>query len=199
MAVGPNLSIFSSKPTLSRARVVAGDGRLRTDVEDEFRAVLTKPRDAEELRRDVMDMRRRMLEELYGGDPWDIKQKPGGLVEVEFVAQYLQLKHAWETPEILRSNVRAALKQLRLQGYLEAAQGERLADAYELYQTLTQLLRLSASGAFAPETASIDLKDLMVSAAGEPDFAHLEDRLEATALTVRSIFEQVIGPISSED
>lgn len=184
---------------LSRARVVAGDARLMKDVETEFHAVLTKHRDAEELQRDVVEMRQRMLDELFSGDPWDIKQRPGGLVEVEFVAQFLQLKHAWEAPGILKPNVRHALKKLRAKGLLGDAEGERLSEAYEFYQTLTQLLRLCSSGTFSPERASVDLKDLMISSVGEPDFAHLEARLETTASQVRLIFESVIGSVSKSE
>ncbi len=178
---------------LSRARVVAGDDDLKRRVDEEFRAVLTKQRDEQELRRDVVEMRQRMLDELYKGDSWDIKQRPGGLVEVEFIAQYLQLKHAWQEPGVLRSNVRAALSKLEDKGFLDHEHCKRLSEAYEFYQTLTQLLRLCASGRFSPEGASDDLKGLMTSSCGEPDFAHLEERLETTASEVRSIYSAVVG------
>ena len=179
---------------MSRARVVAGNATLARGVEEIFREVLTKRRDKEVIQRDVREMRQRMLDELYKHDPWDIKQRPGGLVEVEFVAQYLQLRHAWEAPGVLQPNVRAALSELNKHGFLKAEHCDRLADAYEFYQTLTQLLRLCASGTFSPEAASHDLKGLMIAAAGEPDFPHLEERLAHTAARVRSVFEDIVGP-----
>ncbi|MEM7429654.1 MAG: bifunctional [glutamine synthetase] adenylyltransferase/[glutamine synthetase]-adenylyl-L-tyrosine phosphorylase [Pseudomonadota bacterium] len=177
---------------LSRARVVAGDPELMDMVSDEFRAILTAQRDEADLRQDVIDMRLRMLSELYRGDPWDLKQRPGGLVEVEFVAQYLQLKHAWERPDVLHPNVRAALSRLRDNGLLQREHSDCLSGAYEFYQTLTQLLRLCATGRFSPDEASNDLKTLMTSSVGEADFARLEVRLELTSTAVRRAYEEVL-------
>jgi glutamate-ammonia-ligase adenylyltransferase len=78
---------------LSRARIVAGDESLKRACEAATAKVLTTKPDPATLSSDVLDMRQRMVDELFKGDPWDLKLKPGGLVDVEFVAQYLQLKH----------------------------------------------------------------------------------------------------------
>ncbi len=178
---------------LSRARVTAGNTQLKESVEVQIKDVLSRKRDAEELRNDIIQMRQRMSEELYSGNPWDLKQCPGGLVDVEFIVQYLQLRHANTDLNILRQNAGEALNALANAGYLGGQECRVLSDAYDHYQTLTQLLRLCSTGSFDPGKAAGDLLRLMVSASGEPDFERLEAKLQDTKQAVREIFCELIG------
>ena len=68
-----------------------------------------------------------------------------------------------------------------------------LESAYELYQTLTQILRLCIPGSFDASTAADDLHGLLVSAAHEPDMAQLDAKLADVAEGVRAIFSRIIG------
>ena len=183
---------------LSRARVVAGDEDLRLACEAEIVRVLTKKPDEAALTRDVLDMRQRMIDELFSGDAWDLKLKPGGLVDVEFTAQYLQLKHAWEHPAILHQNAGEALAALCEHGLLSQSDQAEFEGAYELYQTLTQVLRLCVTGTFDADAQADDLHGLLVSAADEPDMAHLDAKLQEVAERVRAIFSKVIGAADPE-
>ena len=79
---------------LTRARVVVGEPAFRARIETAIRRILTRPRDRERLAGDVAAMRRRMEAHSRPASPWDVKQRPGGLVDVEFIAQYLMLLHA---------------------------------------------------------------------------------------------------------
>ncbi|NNF76834.1 MAG: bifunctional [glutamine synthetase] adenylyltransferase/[glutamine synthetase]-adenylyl-L-tyrosine phosphorylase, partial [Rhizobiales bacterium] len=183
---------------LSRARVVAGDESLRVACEAEIERVLTQKPDPASLTADVLDMRQRMIDELYKGDAWDLKLKPGGLVDVEFTAQYLQLKHAWESPGILHQNAGEALLALQKHGLLSKSDQTELERAYELYQTLTQILRLCVTGTFDAAAPADDLHGLLVSAADEPDMAHLDAKLRDVAERVRAIFSRVIDPAHAD-
>ncbi|MGI9373108.1 MAG: bifunctional [glutamine synthetase] adenylyltransferase/[glutamine synthetase]-adenylyl-L-tyrosine phosphorylase [Hyphomicrobiales bacterium] len=181
---------------LCRARVVAGDSGLKARIENVIQTVLTAQRDVDDLRQDVISMRKRMLKELYKGQGWDLKQAPGGLVEVEFTSQFLQLAHAASNPEILNTNTGLALQNLRNAGFLSELQHDTLDAAYALYQTLTQVLRLSIDGAFSLEAASADLVRLLLSAADVPDTQHLESRLAHAKSKVRRVFCDVIGELN---
>ena len=120
--------------------------------------------------------------------------KVGGVVvDVEFVAQYLQLKHAWESPAILHQNAGEALQALCEHGLLAKADQVELESAYELYQTLTQILRLCIPGSFDANASADDLHGLLVSAAHEPDMAQLDAKLADVAEGVRAIFSRIIG------
>ena len=87
---------------LVRARVVAGDAALAADFARVRESLLRRPRDAQVLRAEVVEMREKMREHLAPKDPAeiDLKHSPGGLVDIEFLVQYLALAHAPKHPEI---------------------------------------------------------------------------------------------------
>src|SRR5262249_46451271 len=97
---------------LTRARVVAGPPELARKVEAVVAEVLHARRKPSKLRTDVADMRRRIAREFPGRSVWDIKYAPGGLIDLEFAAQYLALKHPDDVPQMLRRNTAAAIEAL---------------------------------------------------------------------------------------
>src|SRR5207244_6758906 len=97
------------KLALTRARPICGDESLRIELAEAIRAALSAKRDSETTSEDVLAMRKLMLKEQGQGGVWDIKRTRGGLVEVEFIAQTLQLTHADAHPEVLDTNTLKAL------------------------------------------------------------------------------------------
>ncbi len=100
---------------LVRARAVAGSEQLQALFSEVRAQVLGKPRERDSLRQEVVQMRQRMREELSrkAGEerdkaPFVIKQGPGGIVDIEFIVQYLVLAHSAHCPALLRwsDNVR---------------------------------------------------------------------------------------------
>ena len=88
---------------LVRARPIFGDQSLIDDFNRIRREVLQVKRDPEKLRHDVIEMRQKMREHLIkaGDNEFDLKQGNGGMVDIEFLAQYLVLSNAYKYPEIL--------------------------------------------------------------------------------------------------
>ena len=164
------------------------------ELQDAISRILCQHRDAAATRADVLDMRRLMLKEQGSGGAWDIKRVRGGLVELEFVAQTLQLIHAHRHPGVLDTNTLAALGKLAAAGVLPAGDGEVLRRACLLYQRLTQVLRLCVSTAFAPATATAGLNRIVASAAGSPDIATAEALLADTEAQVAEVFDRLVGP-----
>jgi glutamate-ammonia-ligase adenylyltransferase len=177
---------------LTRARVVSGPPALRRAVESAIRSILTLPRDRAKVAADVRDMRARIEKEKGTKDVWDLKQVRGGLVDLEFIAQYLQLVHAAERPGILSTNTVAALTNLRQAGFLPAAAAEVLLPAAKLLNNLTQVLRLCLDGPFVPEKASAGLKALLARAGEAPDFPRLEAELGYRQAEVSALFNSLI-------
>ncbi|MGX1309375.1 glutamate-ammonia-ligase adenylyltransferase [Amorphus suaedae] len=178
---------------LTRARVIGGDLDLGARVNGIVHAVLARPRDIDAIRKDVLDMRRRIEKEKGTKDIWELKQVAGGLVDLEFVAQFLQLAHAEAHPEILSTNTETALQAAAAAGVLDTGDAEVLVPAAKLYQALTQILRLSLDGPFKAETAPMGVRDLLTRAGDAPDFARLEADLAETQATVRRTFEAIVG------
>ena len=138
------------KLALTRARVVCGDAGLAETISaGDHRQPVRRARCGHDPA-DVLDMRRLMVKEQGSAGLWDIKRARGGLVEIEFIAQFLQLIHARRHPEILDTNTHAALGKLAAAGFLEAGVAGELKEACLLYHRITQVLRLCVTGAYDP-------------------------------------------------
>jgi len=120
---------------LTRARFCCGDPALKPRFDFIREAVLTQPRDADRLRCDVLEMRRKMFEgHPNSGDRFDLKHDRGGLVDVEFAVQYLVLAHAHAHPEMAANLGNIAL--LRRAGELGLIPGDIGLAAGDAYREL---------------------------------------------------------------
>jgi [glutamine synthetase] adenylyltransferase / [glutamine synthetase]-adenylyl-L-tyrosine phosphorylase len=132
---------------LTRARYCAGDAQLGARFEREREWVLTRVRDLPQLKRDVLDMRRRMHE----GHPntsalFDLKHDEGGMVDIEFIVQTLVLAHAHRHAELLRNAGNIALLQIAGElGLIEAPLAHEVADAYREFRRIQHRLRLNGA------------------------------------------------------
>ncbi|MDH3947936.1 MAG: bifunctional [glutamate--ammonia ligase]-adenylyl-L-tyrosine phosphorylase/[glutamate--ammonia-ligase] adenylyltransferase [Gammaproteobacteria bacterium] len=122
---------------LVRARPVAGDRAIGERFQAIRRAILAQPRDKTELRQGILDMRRRMREELdrSKADEFNLKQGAGGIVDIEFMVQFGVLAHAHSHPELLdyTDNV-CLLAALAKAGLMPVKDAEQLSDAYRHYR-----------------------------------------------------------------
>jgi len=177
---------------LTRARVITGPPLLRAKVEAAIDAALRHPRDRAKVVGDVRDMRERIAKEKGTTNIWDLKQVRGGLVDLEFIAQFLQLVAAEKTPEVLDQNTAKALRKLTVHGYLAAEHADVLIPAAELIHNLTQILRLCLDGPFDPAVAPKGLKELLTRAGDAPTFQALETRLTATLASVAELYEVIV-------
>jgi glutamate-ammonia-ligase adenylyltransferase len=178
---------------LTRARVVAASPAFGARVEQVIRAVLCRPRDRAVLAADVIEMRRAIALDKGDADRWDLKFAAGGLVDIEFIAQYLQLAHAAQTPEILDTSTARVLDKAWRLGVLATEDAEVLRGAARLYQDLTQLLRLCLPGPFDPNGADPRLAALLARAADVPDLTTLDAFVGETAAKVRQCFTRILG------
>ncbi len=137
---------------LVRARPVAGDSGTADAFEALRREILTRPRDPQQLRIDVKDMRARMRAELARGtgDVFDLKQGAGGLADIEFLVQYGVLRWAAQFPDLIAysDNIRQ-LEALARNGLLSADEAESLAEAYREYRRQIHRLTLQEEPALA--------------------------------------------------
>ena len=133
---------------LTRARFLAGDSEIGARFERLRIDLLCMPRDLAKLRRDVQEMRKKMLD----GHPnksalFDVKHDSGGIVDVEFAVQYLVLGYAHRHPELTANIGNLAL--LMLAGRLQLIAEDVAAQAHDSYRELRRLqhqLRLQSEG-----------------------------------------------------
>jgi glutamate-ammonia-ligase adenylyltransferase len=177
---------------LTRARVISAAPAFKSRIEKVIRDALTRVRDATSVTHDVADMRRAIALEKGENDPWDLKHAAGGIIDIDFIAQYLQLVFAAAKPEILDVSTLQVLDNAEQLGVLPHAAAEVLRSAARLYHDLTQILRLCVIGKFKPETAGDDLLRVMARAGDAPDFSSLEARVKEMQAEVRRVFKTVV-------
>jgi glutamate-ammonia-ligase adenylyltransferase len=140
---------------LVRARALAGDPALCRAFEDARTELLCRPRDEEKLRRDVLEMRTRMRAALPAHDVthFDLKQDPGGMIDIEFMVQYWTLLRAPAHPELTRQRGNIPLLEaLAGAGLLDAGTARDLMDAYRRYLSVEHRFKLMERQALvAPE------------------------------------------------
>ena len=177
---------------LTRARAVAGPAAFCAAVTAEIKKRLTMPPDAEKILRDAADMRAKIALQFPGDNRWDLKYAPGGIIDIEFIAQALQLLHAHTHPNILDTNIVASLEKMAGAKVLAREDADALTLAAELEQALTQILRMALDGPLRTDEATPGLKALLARAGQATDFAALESQLFAHQTRVRAIFQRLI-------
>jgi glutamate-ammonia-ligase adenylyltransferase len=178
---------------LTRARLVSASAQFASQVQSVIRTVLCRPRNAEMVAGDVVEMRKAIATEKGDSDRWNLKYAAGGLIDIEFIAQYLQLIHAAETPEILDTATARVLEKASRLGLIAPEDSEVLRPAVRLYHDLTQILRLCLTDSVDPRTEGAGLASLLARAADVPDFATLDAFLAETQVKVRASFTRILG------
>lgn len=130
---------------LTRARPICGDNELCQKMRKAIATALCN-QSTKVLITDAAEMLTRIHDAKPHGHVWDVKTAPGGVVDIEFVAQVLQLRHAQETPDIVIGNTRNALRKAVDLGLIANADGNLLIEAHRFYEGLQQLIRMAFDG-----------------------------------------------------
>jgi [glutamine synthetase] adenylyltransferase / [glutamine synthetase]-adenylyl-L-tyrosine phosphorylase len=143
---------------LSRARYCAGDAEIGAKFEAIRVQVLTTPREAEPLAREIVEMRER----VWAGHPnrtqlFDLKHDRGGMVDIEFTVQYWVLLHAARDPELIRNTGNIALlREVSRFGMMSEEEAETVGAAYRTYRKLQHKLRLDGMEKARVEPAAVE-------------------------------------------
>ncbi|MEO0382444.1 MAG: bifunctional [glutamine synthetase] adenylyltransferase/[glutamine synthetase]-adenylyl-L-tyrosine phosphorylase [Pseudomonadota bacterium] len=183
---------------LTRARAFGRDGKGCTAIHEAIQRILTGRSDTDKVRTDVADMRALLEREKPAKSVFDLKITPGGIIDVEFVAQGMQLCHAQQDADVLNTSTEEALQALQKAGFLSADDGAALAAAHRLYGTLSQILRLCLDGVFDPATAAPSLRRLVTQACDLPSVETVKTHLEHTQADVRSRFNRLFDAANDD-
>ena len=191
---------------MTRARTVYGPPELCERLSGAIQDILTRTRDGNALLRDVANMRARLDKERHTECLWALKNLRGGLVDIEFIVQYLTLKHAPEHPELLGLGTRATLVGLIEAALLPLDAGQTLTDALDLWQGLQGLLALTIKGEVTQEredeiSRALE-QDLVRVAGGVPgktaDYEQLKKTIRERADKVYALFRELIESPAAE-
>lgn len=132
------------RQALLKARVVAGDPGLAKNIEALTRQIVYEQPLPDNLADEIFRLRQRMEKELAKEDDWhrNIKTGHGGMVDIEFLVQYLQLRHGRDCPSLRSRNTIAALQALHANNLLSDEDYEQLESGYKFLRRLENKLRL---------------------------------------------------------
>ncbi len=180
---------------LTRARVAwASSPAFAAKAAGAIEARLRSPRDTRRAATDVKAMRQLMARERPASGFWDFKLVEGGLVDIEFAAQFLQLAHA-AAGGPLRPNTAAALEAMRGAELAPAELVDDLAAAWRLQQDLSQLMKVALPDGADPEHEPKALRSLMAKAAGVRDFRSLRAALTGRRRAAHQAFRALLAGV----
>jgi len=132
---------------LTRARFCAGDAAIGARFEAIREAVLRQPRDEGKLREEVRAMRKKMHDAHPNrSTQFDLKHDAGGMIDIEFIVQYLVLLHASQYPQLTADIGNIALLKLCGElGLIDASLAGEVANAYRMFRKLQHQIRLQGS------------------------------------------------------
>lgn len=177
---------------LTRARVIAGSPALSKRVTAEIYQVLRRPRDRVRIAADVRDMRQRIEQEKATADIWNLKYVAGGFVDLEFIAQHLQLVYAAGNPQSLDQTTLTAFSTMADLKLISSDDAAVLLEGGRLLQNLSQILRVSLEQGMAPPLAPKALQSRLAKVAGEETFADLETTLKQALNGIHEAFERLV-------
>lgn len=178
---------------MTRARVVWASSEGFADAASQaLEGALRRPRDRGAVAADVREMRELMARERPPKGEWDLKLSPGGLVDIEFAAQFLQLAHAAEGGP-LAANTAEALAAIEAAGLAPRPALDALRTAWRLQQDLTQLLKVALEGDADPAQEPKAFRALLARAGGVRDFRALRARLGRAQAAAHAAYEEIVG------
>jgi glutamate-ammonia-ligase adenylyltransferase len=142
---GSNTAWTWEHQAMTRARCVLGDAQMRARFDSVRQAVISAPRDAGSLRAEIAAMRERMAgAHPLASNKFDIKYSAGGMIDAEFVMQFLVLSQSGAHPELMANagNI-ALLERAEVLGLLPAGVGHGAASAYRAMRQVQHHARLN--------------------------------------------------------
>lgn len=177
---------------MTRARVLAGDSALAERIRSAISSILRRPRDREAVFQAVAGMRAHVAKEK-GEDPRDLKLAPGGLLDLDFLAQALVLAHAADHPSLPGLRTAATLTEAGRLGLLPAEDAATLVAAEKLLDDVLHWQRLTLGSRLDQAERAPALLRRLSALVGAPDPGSLPEYLEGVRRPVRAIFERVLA------
>jgi glutamate-ammonia-ligase adenylyltransferase len=178
---------------LTRARVVwASSPDFAARVAGAIMTALRLPRDAVAAAADVRAMRALMRQERPPFGPWDLKLIDGGLVDIEFASEYLQIVAAPAGGPLL-VHTKTALEALGGAGAAEAKDIALLSEAWTLQQNLSQVIKVALDDGADPEAEPARFRAILSGFAGEPSFEALKARLAEMQTHAHAAYERIVA------
>ncbi|MBN8543241.1 MAG: bifunctional [glutamine synthetase] adenylyltransferase/[glutamine synthetase]-adenylyl-L-tyrosine phosphorylase [Alphaproteobacteria bacterium] len=178
---------------LTKARIIAHHGTSFVEtLGTVIRSHICKARDHNVLLTDVREMRERIAKEHRTTNPWHLKHHRGGMVDIDFIAQYLCLREALAHPSVWHAQAEAVLQEAANLRVIDAQKANDLIQAKLFLSDLLSYLRLTWEAGIITDDAPSGLKRLLTAAMGANDFDALKARVMEVEARVRALWDELL-------
>ncbi len=177
---------------LTRTRIIISSSEIKRSLETSVRKILTQNRDPKKLLNDVASMRSRIVQNRKQPGPWDMKNMRGGLIDIEFIAQYLQLKYSHLNEKILSSNTKEAITKLGEAGFLETPDVRNLLEALDLWHNLQGILRLTITDGTNWSEPNTSIYAKIIKSCGAQNMDHLQSLVKKLSADCYKVYQKII-------
>jgi glutamate-ammonia-ligase adenylyltransferase len=176
---------------LTRARVLAATPKFAPALSAEILTALARPAPAADILDDTAAMLKRVNAEFPAGGPWDVKYCEGGMIELAFIAEALQLVHGPADPTLFRANTGAAIRALARAGHLADDDALCLLKADFLWRTIQGIARMTGMDE-ATQDPPPPMVGPLLRATGTADMADLRMVMAQGRAEVRDCFHRYV-------
>lgn len=186
---------------LTRARLVVCPDKLAKPLMDTITNTLYTHRDKENLIKRVADMRQKLVDQFSTDNIWSIKHTRGGLIDMEYICQYLMLREGHTIDNLFSPILDEAFDKLEKHHILPTGASAKLKHAHRVQQTVQSMLRLCLGDVEADETTfSSGLKFLLAKSCGFEDIDQLIAELRCCQSDVSTYYQDIIaGPADAQN
>ena len=179
---------------LSHARVIEAQGDLGERFEDFCISTLSRSHDRQALVADITAVRQQLAQQHEPSDVWDVHSRPGGLADVELVAEYLRVTGTTTAPGLASASGLADIFEVAARHQLiEEADATDLSNAVRLWQSLDGYFRMTSIGTFNPEKASSEQRETIAQVCGADSFDALTAQIEDAAGGVVACLDRLLS------
>ncbi len=176
----------------TRARIVAAPETLAKDIYSVIQGFLARPRDARFLAHEVATMRARIDQEFHSKNIWDFKYVRGGMMDAEFITQFLLLRDAAAFPDVLHGATMIALTRLEAHGCLPKETAKDLVASLSKLRDLQQVTRLCLGDQADVRNAPTALQNMMAARNEVLTFTELEDQITGCETNIYRIYRKIV-------
>ena len=176
----------------TRARIITAPDPLAGKIAKALKEFITRPRDGAQLAAEIAQMRERVDKEFGSDNAWNFKYVRGGMMDIEFLAQFLILREAQRHPALIGGNTVATLQQLQAADILAPQDAETLIAAITLQRDAQQIVRLCLNVTLDATRAPAALRRLLAKQTGQADFSALCAHLAAIQADAAAIYRRIL-------
>jgi len=176
----------------TRARIVTAPETLANDISAVIRGFLVRPRDSKMLAHEVATMRARIDQEFHSKNIWDFKYVRGGMMDAEFITQFLLLRDAAASPDVLHGATMMALARLEAHGCLPKESAQDLIASLRTLRDMQQISRLCLGDSKDVHTAPTALQEMMAKRGQARTFTDLEQQITGIETNIYRIYQKIV-------